>query len=379
MLPGADGWEVCRHLRARHADVPVIMLSARSAEAHRVLGLELGADDYLAKPFSMLELVARMRALLRRIEQMRPQPAAARQDCSFGPFRLDTVRRELLRDGAPVPLTLREFDLLHFLLKHPGRPFSRTELLQRVWGDGFDGYEHTVNSHINRLRSRSRTTRATPGAWSPSGAWATASTRTPASRDGRAALLHHPPVTLALAVLLLAYGAFVALLGRQVAAEQEQESLQRLSHGLARHIVGHWPEITSPNRDEAERAARGALLSMLMTVNPGVQVYLLDADGRVQHYIGEPGMVRQHQVDLAAVRAFLAGAPLPLRGTDPMGSGVPRIFSAAMFPPRPAMRGRRATCTSCSTARRATRWPAQVGAGRAVAGRRRWRPPSACW
>jgi signal transduction histidine kinase len=142
-------------------------------------------------------------------------------------------------------------------------------------------------------------------------------------------------LSLALALLLLAYGAFVAVLGRQVAAEQEQESLQRLSHGLARHIVGHWPEIASPNRDEAEQTARRALLSMLMTVNPGVQVYLLDADGRVQHYIGEPGMVRQHQVDLDAVRAFLAGAPLPLRGTDPMGTGVPRIFSAAMFPVRP--------------------------------------------
>jgi DNA-binding response OmpR family regulator len=153
MLPGADGWEVCRHLRARHADVPVIMLSARSAEAHRVLGLELGADDYVAKPFSMLELVARIRALLRRIEQMR-STAASKQEFNFGPFRLDTVRRELLRDGTVVPLTLREFDLLHFLLKHPGRPFSRGELLQRVWGDGFDGYEHTVNSHINRLRSR---------------------------------------------------------------------------------------------------------------------------------------------------------------------------------------------------------------------------------
>ena len=152
MLPGADGWEVCRHLRARHADVPVIMLSARSAEAHRVLGLELGADDYVAKPFSMLELVARVRALLRRIEQMRnPESAAV---VRFGPFRLDTVRRELLRNGEAVTLTLREFDLLHFLLRHPGRAFTRGELLQRVWGAGFDGYEHTVNSHISRLRSR---------------------------------------------------------------------------------------------------------------------------------------------------------------------------------------------------------------------------------
>jgi DNA-binding response OmpR family regulator len=153
MLPGADGWEVCRHLRARHADVPVIMLSARSAEAHRVLGLELGADDYVAKPFSMLELVARIRALLRRIEQMR-SATTPRQEFRFGPFRLDTVRRELLRGDVCLPLALREFDLLHFLLKHPGRPFGRSELLQRVWGEGFDGYEHTVNSHINRLRSR---------------------------------------------------------------------------------------------------------------------------------------------------------------------------------------------------------------------------------
>ena len=153
MLPGADGWDVCRHLRARHPDVPVIMLSARSAEVHRVLGLELGADDYLAKPFSMLELVARVRALLRRVEQMRSSPAVA-SELRFGPFRLDTLRRELLRAEQAVPLTLREFDLLHFLARHPGRAFSRAELLQRVWGAGFDGYEHTVNSHINRLRTK---------------------------------------------------------------------------------------------------------------------------------------------------------------------------------------------------------------------------------
>lgn len=153
MLPGADGWAICRHLRARHADVPVIMLSARSAEAHRVLGLELGADDYLAKPFSMLELVARVRALLRRIEQVRGAPSLA-PELRFGPFRLNTQRRELRRGDSLVPLTLREFDLLHFLLQHPGHAFGRGELLQRVWGAGFDGFEHTVNSHINRLRTK---------------------------------------------------------------------------------------------------------------------------------------------------------------------------------------------------------------------------------
>ena len=154
MLPGADGWDVCRHLRARHPDVPVIMLSARSAEAHRVLGLELGADDYLSKPFSMLELVARVRALLRRVEQLRAAPAAATELRFGADCRLDTARRELLRAGQTVALTLREFDLLHFLARHPGQTFSRADLLARVWGAGFDGYEHTVNSHINRLRQK---------------------------------------------------------------------------------------------------------------------------------------------------------------------------------------------------------------------------------
>jgi len=141
-------------------------------------------------------------------------------------------------------------------------------------------------------------------------------------------------LSLALAVLLLGYGAFVAVLSRQFAQEQAQESLQRLSHGLAQHIVAQWPEIAAAQPAGADDGTRKALLQMLMTVNPGVQVYLLDAEGRVEHYIGEPGMVQQHQVDLGAVRAFLQGAALPLRGTDPMGSGTPRIFSAAMFPPR---------------------------------------------
>ena len=142
-------------------------------------------------------------------------------------------------------------------------------------------------------------------------------------------------LTRVLALLLLAYGALVAGLGRALVAEHDEESLQRLSHGLARHIVDHWPQFVSAQTDPGDRAARAALMSMLMTVNPAVQVYVLDADGRVAHYIGEPGMVQQAQVDLAAVRAFLAGGALPLRGTDPMGSAQPRIFSAAMFPQRP--------------------------------------------
>ncbi len=153
MLPGADGLDVCRHLRRRGGHVPIMMLSARSTEVHRVLGLELGADDYLVKPFSMLELTARVRALLRRVELMKqaPDPELA---LAFGPWRLVPTRRELQGPETRVPLTLREFDLLHFLLRHPRQVFSRTELLSRVWGAGFDGYEHTVNSHINRLRNK---------------------------------------------------------------------------------------------------------------------------------------------------------------------------------------------------------------------------------
>ncbi|MDP3289806.1 MAG: HAMP domain-containing sensor histidine kinase, partial [Methyloversatilis sp.] len=137
-----------------------------------------------------------------------------------------------------------------------------------------------------------------------------------------------------MAVLMLAYGAFVGLLGRYVAAQHEKESLQRLSHGLARHIIEHWPQIAQADIDAADRSARETLLSMLMVVNPGVQVYLLDADGRVDSYIGEPGMVRQPQVDLVPVRQFLDGATLPLFGSDPMNVNASRIFSVAMFAPR---------------------------------------------
>jgi signal transduction histidine kinase len=143
-------------------------------------------------------------------------------------------------------------------------------------------------------------------------------------------------LSLVLAVLLLAYGLLVGAWAQHAFKAHEQEALQRISHGLARHIVENWPAITSTDPEQAAREEREKLLSMLKVVNPGVQAYVLDIQGRVQAYIGEPGMVREHQVDLDKVRAFLADAPLPLLGTDPMGSGKPRVFSAAMFPPRSA-------------------------------------------
>jgi DNA-binding response OmpR family regulator len=152
MLPGLDGLEVCRKLRAAERQVPILMLTARCSELDRVLGLELGADDYLTKPFSVLELVARVKALLRRAA---PQalPAAA-EVVALGSLRIDLARREVRVHGRDVELTAKEFDLLVHFARSPGRVMTRLQLLQQVWGYGHSGYEHTVNSHINRLRAK---------------------------------------------------------------------------------------------------------------------------------------------------------------------------------------------------------------------------------
>lgn len=329
MLPGASGFDVCRQLRAHHAATPVIMLSARGAEEQRVAGLELGADDYLAKPFSMRELIARMKALTRRIDASRRQGAAA-QPLLFAGFRLCPVSRVLTGPDGDIALTMREFDLLAFLAGNAGKAFSCEQLLHWVWGDGFDGYEHTVNSHINRLRAKIETDPREPRhiltLWGCRLSFCGGSMRLFGSLAAR--------LSVAVVLLLLGFGLLVAFVSRTALATQEDEALQRLSHGLAAHIVGNWPDITLPDPDAGQRRAPAELLAMLSSVNPGIQVYVLDADGRVDAYIGEPGMVRQFEVDLVPVRGFLSGAALPLRGTDPMGSGQRRPFSAAMFPPR---------------------------------------------
>ena len=156
MLPGMDGMDVCRALRQREIYTPVLMLTARNSELDRVLGLEAGADDYLAKPFSVAELVARVTALLRRVEvydgAAHPEQAKCRLD--FGPLSVDPDRRQVLLEGRVVDLTAREFDLLWHFASNPGRVYTRSQLLDSVWGYGHAGYEHTVNSHINRLRAK---------------------------------------------------------------------------------------------------------------------------------------------------------------------------------------------------------------------------------
>ena len=154
-LPGPDGLAICRAVRSRRPQQPVMLLTARSSEADRVLGLDTGADDYLTKPFGVLELVARARAILRRVATWRGDDAAeASAPISIGPLHLDPERREVFVDGEPVELTNREFELLEYFARRPGRVFRRSDLLDRVWGRGHVGYEHTVNSHINRLRAK---------------------------------------------------------------------------------------------------------------------------------------------------------------------------------------------------------------------------------
>ncbi|HHJ4161914.1 TPA: response regulator transcription factor [Raoultella ornithinolytica] len=154
MLPNVDGLEICRRIRQMTRYLPVIIISARSSETHRVLGLEMGADDYLAKPFSVIELVARVKALFRRQEAMGLNLLmdSGRIDCHG--LSIDPLSREIRLHGEPVDLTPREFDLLYYFARHPGEVFSRPALLDRVWGYQHEGYEHTVNTHINRLRSK---------------------------------------------------------------------------------------------------------------------------------------------------------------------------------------------------------------------------------
>jgi DNA-binding response OmpR family regulator len=161
MLPGVDGLEICRRARSMERYTPIIMTSARGSEVQRVLGLEIGADDYLAKPFSVLELVARVRALLRRVDALaRARPGShAVHVADLAVFPLE---REVKLAGKPIDLTPREFDLLYFFVSHPGKVFSRSELLDRVWGHRHGGYEHTVNTHINRIRAKIEADSAKP-------------------------------------------------------------------------------------------------------------------------------------------------------------------------------------------------------------------------
>ncbi|MES9942601.1 MAG: response regulator transcription factor [Candidatus Thiodiazotropha sp. 6PLUC2] len=156
MLPDTDGLTLCRNMRTAEDYVAILMLTAKSTELDRVLGLEMGADDYLTKPFSVPELMARIKALFRRIDALREgsDKVAQQETLTSGGLIIDVTKRKVQVEGEDIELTATEFDLLLFFARHPGRVFSRVQLLDKVWGYNHDGYEHTVNSHINRLRAK---------------------------------------------------------------------------------------------------------------------------------------------------------------------------------------------------------------------------------
>ena len=161
MLPGIDGLEICRRLRAQPPYTPILMLTARGSDVDRIVGLEIGADDYLPKPFNVRELIARVKALLRRVDALsKPQEAPSLLD--FGDLQIDIERRKVTLRGETIELTAKEFDLLVLFARNPGRVYTRAQLLDLVWGYGHEGYEHTVNSHINRLRGKIEKDHARP-------------------------------------------------------------------------------------------------------------------------------------------------------------------------------------------------------------------------
>jgi DNA-binding response OmpR family regulator len=161
MMPKMDGLEVCKALRAKGSAAPILMLTAKSTELDRVLGLELGADDYLTKPFSLAELLARVKALLRRADLLAAAQANANAQgqkgatlIHNGELDINPSKRQVRYRGEAIDFTALEFDLLLHFASHPGHVFSRAQLLNAVWGYTHDGYEHTVTTHINRLRAK---------------------------------------------------------------------------------------------------------------------------------------------------------------------------------------------------------------------------------
>ncbi len=156
MLPGPDGMEILRRLRAKEIRTPVLMLTAKAEEIDKVLGLEMGADDYLTKPFSIREFIARVKAIFRRMEMIEANLTQSQKSSllKFGELSIDLDKRKVTINDSRVELSPKEFELLSLLASHPGKSYDRSRILNLVWGYDFEGYEHTVNSHINRLRGK---------------------------------------------------------------------------------------------------------------------------------------------------------------------------------------------------------------------------------
>jgi len=160
-LPSMDGFEVCKRARTQ-TNVPIIMLTAKSEEIDRVLGLEVGADDYITKPFSVREFIARVKGIFRRANMIKESYEGPQTQLRYDGLEIDVEKRKVLVRDEKVDLSPKEFELLVLLASKPGKSFGRRELLSLVWGYDFDGYEHTVNSHINRLRAKIEEDMANP-------------------------------------------------------------------------------------------------------------------------------------------------------------------------------------------------------------------------
>lgn len=156
MLPGMDGIEICRKVRAQNVQTPILMLTAKSEEIDKVLGLEMGADDYLTKPFSIREFIARVKAIFRRMEMIGQSELKQKSKSllNYGALSIDLDKHKVSIKNQRIDLSPKEFELLSLLASNPGKSYDRSKILNLVWGYDFDGYEHTVNSHINRLRNK---------------------------------------------------------------------------------------------------------------------------------------------------------------------------------------------------------------------------------
>ncbi len=153
MLPNLDGLEICKEIRKKENYTPILMLTSKSEEIDKVIGLEMGADDYLTKPFSIREFIARVKAIFRRINAIKKEEVS-NKSFQFGKLVIEPSKRRVKKNSKIVKLTVKEFDLLFFLASNPGKIYSREQLLNLVWGYQYKGYDHTVNSHINRLRNK---------------------------------------------------------------------------------------------------------------------------------------------------------------------------------------------------------------------------------
>ena len=156
MLPSMDGLEICRRLRGKENTTPILMLTAKAEEIDKIIGLEMGADDYMTKPFSVRELLARVKAMFRRMEQFKDKTLSTSDShlIKAGDLVIDNDKRKVTLRNKRIDLSPKEFELLNLLASHPGKSYTRTQLLNLIWGYEFEGYEHTVNSHINRLRNK---------------------------------------------------------------------------------------------------------------------------------------------------------------------------------------------------------------------------------